>query len=194
MRCTRLNGCSTWGRRRLIFSSALAFTPKDMPHHELFVRTGLVSLAATLAIAVFAMVVRVAGGAVAGFARLTLGRLSKPVAESIATKIVGFRDGLNALSSLRDFGLVVLLSLAMWGMIGGSVSADGACVCGYAGAGGADVFADDAADGGEYRRIAAAVADHRVVYADCGDSGGDAWSSMARRLKWRRHVGDAVWW
>ena len=108
------------GAAALIFSSALAFTPKAMPHHELFVRTGLLSLGATLAIAVFAIVVRIAGGAVAGFARLTLGRLSKPVAESIATKIEGFREGLNALSSLRDFGWVLLLSLTIWGMIGGA--------------------------------------------------------------------------
>jgi uncharacterized membrane protein YbhN (UPF0104 family) len=106
------------GAAAIIFSSALAFTPKTMPHHEVFVKTGLVSLAATLAIAAFAVVVRVAGGAVAGFARMTLAELSKPVAESIATKIEGFRDGLNALSSLRDFGVVLLLSLAMWLLIG----------------------------------------------------------------------------
>ena len=106
------------GAAAIIFSSALAFTPKEMPHHELFVRTGVVSLAATLALAVFAMAVRVAGGTVAGFARMTLGRLSKPVAESIATKIEGFRDGLNALASLKDFAVVTLMSLAMWGMIG----------------------------------------------------------------------------
>jgi len=108
------------GAAAIIFSSALAFTPKDLPHHELFVRTGLFSLAATLAIAVFAVVVRVSGGAVAGFARLTLGRLSEPVAESIATKVEGFRDGLNALASLEEFGVATLLSLAMWGMIGGA--------------------------------------------------------------------------
>ncbi len=108
------------GAAAIIFSSALAFTPKDLPHHELFVRTGLLSLAATAAIAIFAVVVRVSGGAVAGFARMTLGGLSKPLAESIATKILGFRDGLNALSSLRDFGVVLLISLAMWGMIGGA--------------------------------------------------------------------------
>jgi hypothetical protein len=47
-----------------------------------------------------------------------VGVLSKSAGESIATKIVGFRDGLNALTSLRDFGVVTLLSLAMWGMIG----------------------------------------------------------------------------
>jgi hypothetical protein len=106
------------GAAAIIFSSALAFTPRNLPHHEVFVRTGLLSLAATAAIAIFAGVVRVAGGTVAGFARLTLGLVSKPVAESIATKIIGFRDGLNAMSSFRDFGVALLLSLVMWGMIG----------------------------------------------------------------------------
>lgn len=108
------------GAAAIVFSSALAFAPKGMEHHEIFVKTGLLSLAATLFIAAFAGVVRVAGGAVAGFARLTLGRLSKPVAESIASKIEGFREGLNALSSWKDFGVVVVLSLAMWGIIGAS--------------------------------------------------------------------------
>ncbi len=75
-------------------------------------------MGATLAIAVFAGVVRMAGGTVAAFARRTVGLLSKSAGESIATKIVGFRDGLNALSSLRDFAVVVLLSLAMWGLSG----------------------------------------------------------------------------
>ena len=106
------------GAAAVIFSSALAFTPKGLPHHEVFVRAGAVSIGLTLAIACFAGAVRVAGGAVAGFARHTVGLLSKAAGESIATKIVGFRDGLNALSSARDFGVVTLLSLAMWGMIG----------------------------------------------------------------------------
>jgi glycosyltransferase 2 family protein len=106
------------GAAAVIFSTALAFTPKDLPHHDVFVRAGVLSMGATLAIAFFAGVVRVAGGTVAGFARATVGTLSKPVGESIATKIIGFRDGLNALSSKRDFGVVALISLAMWGMIG----------------------------------------------------------------------------
>jgi glycosyltransferase 2 family protein len=106
------------GAAAVIFSSALAFTPKGLPHHEVFVKAGVLSMGATLAIAVFAAAIRMAGGAVASFARHTVGLLSKSAGESIATKIVGFRDGLNALSSARDFGIVVLLSLAMWGMIG----------------------------------------------------------------------------
>lgn len=106
------------GAAALIFSSALAFTPRNAPHHEIFVRAGVLSMGATLAIAAFAGAVRVAGGAVAGFARATIGLLSKAAGESIATKIIGFRDGLNALSSARDFFLVSALSLTMWIMIG----------------------------------------------------------------------------
>jgi glycosyltransferase 2 family protein len=106
------------GAAAVIFSSALAFTPKGLPHHEVFVRAGVLSMGATLAIAVFAAVVRMAGGAVASFARHTVGLLSKAAGESIATKIVGFREGLNALSSAKDFGVVTLLSLGMWSLIG----------------------------------------------------------------------------
>jgi uncharacterized membrane protein YbhN (UPF0104 family) len=106
------------GAAAVIFSCALAFTPKDLPHHDVFVRSGVLSMGATLAIAAFAGAIRVAGGAVAGFARGTVGLVSKSAGESISTKILGFRDGLNALASVRDFAVVVVLSLAMWGMIG----------------------------------------------------------------------------
>lgn len=105
------------GSAALIFSSALALMPKNMPNHEVFMKTGLVSLAVTLAIAIFAGTVRVAGGAVAGFARAVLNPLSKPAAESIAEKILGFRDGLNALKTGREVAIVAGISLAMWGMI-----------------------------------------------------------------------------
>jgi glycosyltransferase 2 family protein len=105
------------GAAGLIFSSALAFAPKDMPHHDVFMRAGLVSLAVTLAIAVFAGAIRMAGGAVAGFARRVLSPLSKPVAESIAEKIEGFREGLKGLKTFRELAVVTLISLLMWGMI-----------------------------------------------------------------------------
>jgi uncharacterized membrane protein YbhN (UPF0104 family) len=106
------------GAAALIFSGALLFAPRDLPHHEVFVRTGLFSLGGTAMIAVFAVVIRVAGGAVARVAGATLGWLSKPIGESVANKIRGFRDGLDAISSARDFLIVSLISLAMWGLIG----------------------------------------------------------------------------
>lgn len=106
------------GAAAVIFSGALAFTPRGIPNHHIFVKAGELSMGLTLAIAIFAGAVRVAGGAVAAFARGTVGLVSKSAGESISTKILGFRDGLNALSSAKDFGIVTLLSLAMWGMIG----------------------------------------------------------------------------
>lgn len=106
------------GAAAIIFSGAMAITPKSLPHHELFVRVGIGSLAVTVAIAFFAIVVRIAGGAVAAFARKTIGLLSKSAGESFATKVLGFREGLNTLASFKEFLAVLAISLAMWGMIG----------------------------------------------------------------------------
>ncbi|HWG16380.1 MAG TPA: lysylphosphatidylglycerol synthase transmembrane domain-containing protein [Acidobacteriaceae bacterium] len=106
------------GAAALIFSSALIFIPHDMAHRDIFVRTGLFSLAGTAGIAIFAVVLRVAGEAVARIVHGLLHPLSAPIAESVATKIRGFRDGLNAISSAHDFLLTALISLAMWGLIG----------------------------------------------------------------------------
>ncbi len=106
------------GAAAIIFSGALVFAPAGLPHHEVFVHTGEISLAGTAFLAIFAITVRVAGGAVAKALRALLGRLSEPMAESVAEKILGFRDGLNAISSAQDFVVVTVLSLAMWGLIG----------------------------------------------------------------------------
>ncbi len=105
------------GAAALIFSTALVFMPKNMPHQQVFMRAGLGSLAVTLVIALFAVAVRMMGGAVAGFARTVLSPISKPVAASIADKIDGFRDGLNAIKNWREFAVVAGVSLLMWGMI-----------------------------------------------------------------------------
>ena len=106
------------GAAALIFSSALLFIPHDMAHRDIFVRTGLFSLAGTAAIAIFAVILRVAGEAVARAAHGILHPLSATIADSVATKIRGFRDGLNAISSAQDFLLTAVISLAMWGLIG----------------------------------------------------------------------------
>jgi glycosyltransferase 2 family protein len=106
------------GAAAIIFSSALLFAPSDLPHHDIFVHTGLVSLGLTAFIAIFAVAIRVAGGAVASAAHAMIHPLSKPAADSVADKIRGFRDGLDAISSAQDFLTTALLSLAMWGLIG----------------------------------------------------------------------------
>jgi len=106
------------GAAAIIFSGALLFVPRDLPHHEIFVRTGAFSFALTASVAIFAVIIRTAGGAVASIVESSLGRLSKPMGTTVATKIRGFRDGLNAISSAQDFLVTALISLAIWVCIG----------------------------------------------------------------------------
>jgi len=106
------------GAAAIIFSSALLFIPRDLPHHDIFLHTGEISLAGTAFLALFAVTIRVAGGAVASAVHRILHPLSAPIADSTADKIRGFRDGLNAISSAQDFLITTAISLAMWGLIG----------------------------------------------------------------------------
>ncbi len=104
------------GAAAVVFSSALAFSPAGLEHRDRFVRVGLGSLGATLVLAVFAVVVRVRGDRVAAWIRGRLGGSS--LALGIEEKILGFREGLRAVSTVREFGLALVISLGMWGMIG----------------------------------------------------------------------------
>jgi uncharacterized membrane protein YbhN (UPF0104 family) len=106
------------GAAAIIFSSALLFTPADLPNRTLFVHTGLFSLAGTALIALFAVCIRVAGGAIASTAHGMIRPLSAAAADSIADKIRAFRAGLNAISSAQDFLITAIISLTMWGLIG----------------------------------------------------------------------------
>jgi hypothetical protein len=106
------------GAAAIIFSTALAFTPRGLPHHEVFVRTGLFSLAGTVFLAVFALVVRAWGLAMAGMTRRVLGGVSEAAAEGLAGKIVEFREGLMGLSGVGQLALTLGISLAAWAMIG----------------------------------------------------------------------------
>ena len=81
------------GAAAVIFSWALAFTPKDLPHHEVFVRAGVLSMGATLAIAVFAGAVRVAGGAVAASREARLGWSRSPPGRAFRRRFWDFAMG-----------------------------------------------------------------------------------------------------
>jgi glycosyltransferase 2 family protein len=107
------------GAAALIFSAALAFMPKTppMPHAEVIARLGRGSLLATLALAIFAVVLRVTGEAVARSAQTVVGAISTKLGESVAEKIRGFRDGLRVLTGFGDFAYAAALSLGMWGLI-----------------------------------------------------------------------------
>ena len=102
----------------ILFSVALAFAPRNLPHHEAFARAGIVSMAATLALAAFALGVRFAGDRMAGLAARLLRPLSQKFAETAADRILDFRTGLDTLTSVHEFCVAMALSLVLWLSVG----------------------------------------------------------------------------
>lgn len=110
------------GSVALIFSTVLLFAPDRhvLPRPDLIHHAALVGLLATLALAVFAVIARISGGAAATLAGRVLGKFSLKLGEGVSEKILAFRDGLHAIASIGDFLLAVVLSLTMWVMIAGA--------------------------------------------------------------------------
>ncbi len=106
------------GAAAIVFSGALALAPVSLPHRERYVHAGVLSMALTLAIALFAVFIRVAGARVAAIAGRMAGRVSAGAATAVEEKILGFRDGLNAIANVQEFVVALALSVAMWTMIG----------------------------------------------------------------------------
>ena len=105
------------GAAAILFSVTLAFAPHDLPHHSAYVHAGEISLAATLGIAIFAIALRLAGELVARIVRAMLSPLSKNVAATLSERVLDFREGLQTVSTLREFLIALAISLIMWGGI-----------------------------------------------------------------------------
>ena len=105
------------GAAALIFSTSLALMPSTMPHHEIFVRVGVLSLAGTLFLAAFCVAMRIAGVKLAAIFGRLAGMLSPKFGAVLEAKLLGFRDGLNAVSSIQDFLVSAALSIAVWLLI-----------------------------------------------------------------------------
>jgi len=107
------------GAMAVIFSVVLLFAPDraSLPRPDLMHKAAIGGLLATVALAVFAALARISGKVVAGIARRSLGLVSEKLGEAVSEKILGFRDGLNAIGSLGDFLLIVVVSLVHWLMI-----------------------------------------------------------------------------
>jgi hypothetical protein len=107
------------GSMALIFSMTLLLAPDraTLPHHEALGRAAAIGLLLSVAMGVFAGLVRYSGHVVARTANRALHPLSPKLGQSVASKIEAFRDGLNTLSSFGDFALALGMSLVMWMMI-----------------------------------------------------------------------------
>ena len=106
------------GAMALIFSSVILLAPADsIPHAEMVRKVGYWGLAGTVAGALFLVLVRLAGGAVATFFEKIFGVLSKSLGHAAGEKIREFRTGLDTLRTFGDLVITLTLSLAMWGLI-----------------------------------------------------------------------------
>ena len=98
----------------IIFSTTLAFAPRNMPHHEAFARAGILSLAATLFLAIFALSLRFAGHRVAALATRILRPLSETFAHSASERILEFSQGFRIVSTVGEFLSALAISIGMW--------------------------------------------------------------------------------
>ncbi|QMV17916.1 UPF0104 family protein [Granulicella sp. 5B5] len=102
-----------------LFSLALAFAPRSTPHHDAFARAGILSLALTLALALIALSIRLAGHRLAQLIERLLQPVSASLASKLAARILDLQKGFGAISSFSEFALAMSLSLIMWAGIAG---------------------------------------------------------------------------
>ncbi len=98
----------------ILFSVTLAFAPRNLPHHEAFTKAGIVSLAATIFLAVFATTIRFAGDRLAHLAARLVRPLSPKLAETVAARLLDFREGFQTIASFPQFLAALAVSLVMW--------------------------------------------------------------------------------
>ncbi len=100
----------------LIFTGNLLLSPnlRALPYLH---RAGYTIGGLTLALLIFVAAIRLAGTAVARACGHIAGLVSRPAGIALAEKILSFRSGLNVIDSFADFGLISILSLALWSTI-----------------------------------------------------------------------------
>ncbi|HLH36500.1 MAG TPA: lysylphosphatidylglycerol synthase transmembrane domain-containing protein [Alloacidobacterium sp.] len=107
------------GSMALIFSTVLLFSPDrhSLPRPDLINKAALAGLLVAVFLALFTAFVRASGKIVARLMGRAFGLLSKNMGHQVEDKILSFRDGLNAISSIGDLLMVVIISLIHWSLI-----------------------------------------------------------------------------
>jgi glycosyltransferase 2 family protein len=106
------------GSMALIFCSVILLAPAgSLPHPEIIRKVSYSALATTIAGGLFLLAVRLSGSAVASFSEKAFGMASRKLGQAVGDKIRTFHAGLDTLRSFSDFGIILGVSLAMWGLI-----------------------------------------------------------------------------
>jgi hypothetical protein len=101
----------------IIFSVTLAFAPRGMAHHEAFARAGVISIAATVLLAVAAFLVFRFGHRVAALLERSLTGVSSTFASRLAARVLDLQSGFATLQGFAALAKSLLLSLAIWLLI-----------------------------------------------------------------------------
>lgn len=106
------------GSMALLFSTVILLAPAgSVPHAEIVKRAGEWAMGLTLGGALFLMMVRRAGEAVARFSERVLGMASSGLGNAAGEKIRTFRAGLETMRTFADFAVAAALSLAIWSLV-----------------------------------------------------------------------------
>ena len=100
----------------ILFSGNLLLSPDlmTMPYHERFHLFGYAIAGVTVFLCLFVLLVRLAGETLARVSRSIVARFSASAGDSVAAKILEFRDGLNTIASVGDFLSIFALSMLTW--------------------------------------------------------------------------------
>lgn len=106
------------GSMALIFCSVILLAPAgSLPHPEIIRKVSYTALATTIAGGIFLLAVRLSGSAIASFSERAFGMASQKLGKAVGDKIRTFHAGLDTLRTFSEFGILLGLSLAMWGLI-----------------------------------------------------------------------------
>jgi hypothetical protein len=98
----------------VLFSAALAFGSRSLPHHEAFAHVGLLAIAATVVLVLFALALRLRGPAIARTSARLLHKLSPRLAALAEARLLDLSAGFHTLATFAEFASATALSLIMW--------------------------------------------------------------------------------
>ena len=97
-----------------LFSATLLFVPRTAPHHQAFVRAGVLASAATVFLLVFALLLRSFGHRLAALVRSRLQGSVPRLANSLADRLLELQAGFATVRSATQLAVAFAWSMAIW--------------------------------------------------------------------------------
>ena len=98
----------------VLFSVTLLFVPRTMPHHETFLRAGILASVATVLLLGTGLLLRASGERIAAGVRTRLSRTMPRLASHLADRLLELQTGFATLRSAPQFAGAFAWSLVIW--------------------------------------------------------------------------------